>query len=63
MKYLEITCPNKNISVNLEQVKTFSYDKDTNKTTIYYSADLTIDIDGREVYDFLSNFVYSTKKA
>lgn len=57
MNFVEINSENKSVTVNLDQVKAFSYDKSLNQTEIYFSSDFNITIESRNVFDALTKFV------
>nr|DAD89857.1 MAG TPA: hypothetical protein [Myoviridae sp. ctsip2] len=57
MNFVEIKSENKSVTVNLDQVKAFSYDKSLNQTEIYFSSDLNMTIESRNVFDALTQLV------
>ena len=57
MNFVQINTENKLVTVNLDQVKAFSYDKSLNQTEIYFSSDFNMTIESRNVFDFLNKVV------
>lgn len=61
MNFVQINTGDKLIAINLDQIKSFYYDKDIDKTVVMFGSDFQIDYDTKNVFEELINLMGKLK--
>ena len=57
MNFVQINTEDKLIAFNLDNVKTFYYDENLDKTMVIFSSDCQIEYDTKNTFDYLTDLL------